>query len=64
MRGTGCVITEVVIGPAGMLERLNVGARLLVGRALSGYVARWGQMDVTDPDVPRLTCRLEELHKL
>jgi len=64
MHGTGCVITEVVIGPAGMLERLNLGARLLMGRALSGYVARWDQMDFSDPETPRLTCSVEELQKL
>jgi hypothetical protein len=47
-----------------MLERLDVGVRLLFGRALSGYVARWDQMDFSDPETPRLKCRVEELQKL
>jgi hypothetical protein len=64
LHGTGCAITGVVIGPAGMLERLDVGVRLLFGRALSGYVARWDQMDFSDPETPRLKCRVEELQKL
>jgi hypothetical protein len=64
MHGTGCVITEVVIGQAGLVERLDVGVRLLLGRALSGYVARWNQVDFSNPETPRLTCRVEELQKL
>jgi hypothetical protein len=63
MRGGECVITEFVIGAAGLLERLGVGVNLLMGRAAGGYVARWDQVDVSDPERPRLTCSLEELRK-
>ena len=61
-RGTGCIVTEYVIGSAGLLERLGVGVTLILGRARrGGYVARWDQVDVSDPDRPRLTCPAEEL---
>lgn len=63
-RGEACVVTEVVIGVAGFLERVGVGVKLLVGSHGGGYVARWDQMDLSDPDRPRLTCALEELKKI
>jgi hypothetical protein len=58
------VVTEYVIGAAGLLERLGVGFKLLFGRRGTGYVARWDQLDVSNPEHPRLTCRVEELQKL
>ena len=62
--GTGCVVTEYVIGVAGLFERLGVGAKLLVGRTGGGYVARWDQIDLTDPSRPRLTCPIAALQRL
>jgi hypothetical protein len=62
-RGDGIVITAYVIGVAGLLERLGVGLKLLVGRAVGGHVARWDQLDISDPDRPRLTCAVEELER-
>ena len=64
MRDGGCVITEFVIGVAGLFERLGVGVRLLFGRRIGGYVARWDQIDLTDPEHPRLTCPIDELRAL
>ena len=65
-RGTHWFVTEFVIGPAGLLERLGVGAGLVLGlpRKPSGYVARWNQLDLRNVERPRLTCRLDELRKL
>ena len=63
-RATGCEITDYVIGSAGLWERLNLGLKLLVGKSGSGYVARWDQVDISDPHHPRLTCTVEELRKL
>jgi hypothetical protein len=57
-------VTEYVIGKAGLLERLGVGFKLLFGTHGGGYVARWDQLDISDPDKPRLTCRVEELRTL
>ena len=62
-RGT-YVITEYVIGAAGLFERLGVGFKLLFGKRGAGYVARWDQLDISNPEHPRLTCRVEELRKL
>lgn len=58
------VVTDYVIGEVGLLERLGVGLKLLVGRRGGGYVARWDQLDISDLDRPRLKCSLEELRKL
>jgi hypothetical protein len=55
------VVTDYVIGRAGLAERLGVGARLLVGIRGRGYVARWDQLDITNPEHPRLTCSVKEL---
>jgi hypothetical protein len=63
-RGNEYVITEYVIGAAGLLERLGVGVRLVLGMRLRGYVACWDQLDVSDPERPRLTCGVEQLREL
>jgi hypothetical protein len=63
-RGRDWVVVEYVIGAAGLLERLGVGLELVVGRAGGGYVARWDQLDISDPERPRLTCGVEELRRL
>ena len=62
--GNGCVVTGYVIGVAGLLERLGLGVKLLFGRRRTGYVAAWDQLDLSDPDHPRLTCSVEELGTL
>src|SRR3954470_19346343 len=63
-RGDAWVITEWVIGSAGLLERLGLGVRMIVGmRAGKSFVARWDQLDLSNPDMPRLNCSLEDLKK-
>ena len=64
LRDGSCVITEYVIGSAGLIERLGVAARGLVGLSRQGYVARWDQIDFSNVETPRLTCPVEELQKL
>jgi hypothetical protein len=59
-----CVITEYVIGPAALLERLNLNVRLLLSPLQRGYVARWDQLDISDERRPRLTCPISDLQKL
>jgi hypothetical protein len=63
-RGSVWVITEYVIGTAGLIERLGLGVRLSLGipRA-GGYVARWDQLDLTDPDDLRITCAVADLQR-
>jgi hypothetical protein len=63
-RGSGCVIVGFAIGVAGLLERLGLGVKMIVGIRGGGYVARWDQIDLTDPDRPRLACGIEDLQKL
>ena len=63
-RGSAWVITEYVIGAAGLVERLGLGARLLVGIARpKGYIARWNQLDLSVPDRPTLTCAVADLRR-
>jgi hypothetical protein len=59
--GSTCTIEGVVIGVAGLYERLGLAVRLLAGRRRSGRVARWDQIDLADPTRPALTCTLDEL---
>jgi hypothetical protein len=61
VRGADWLITEYVLGVAGLLERLNVGVSLVVGRSTKARVAAAGQMDISDPAHPRLLCRRTEL---
>lgn len=63
-RGAGCVISGYVIGAAGLLQRLDVGARRLIGGRVRGYLARIDQIDLTDPDRPRLTCGVDALERI
>jgi hypothetical protein len=62
-RGNGYVVTEYVIGVAGLIERLGLAVKLLVGKRQGGYTARWDQLDISDPMRPRLTCPASELLK-
>jgi hypothetical protein len=62
--GKGCAITGFVIGAAGLVERLGVAARSLVGVRGRGRVARWDQLDLSNPERPRLTCPLDELERI
>ena len=62
-RGNGLVITEYLIGSAGLLERLGMTVKLLLGKRGGGYTARWDQLDISDPMRPRLTCPVSELRK-
>ena len=53
-----------MIGAAGLLERLGLGARLILGiDHAGGYVARWDQMDLSNPNSPRISCPVKELRR-
>jgi hypothetical protein len=63
-RGTGYVVTDFVLGPGGLLERMAISfQRTYLGRPHHGQVARWDQVDLSDPEHPRLTCNLDELRE-
>lgn len=57
-------IEAYVIGPAGLFERLGLGVKALFGGPGSGYIARWDQLDISDPEHPCLTCAIDELQFL
>jgi hypothetical protein len=67
-RGNACVVTEYLVGVYGFLERLaawpigrSVLRTLRLKRAGSGYRVLWNQMDLSDPQRPRLRCPVSEL---
>lgn len=63
-RGDDWFVVEYVVGAAGLLERLGLGARLVLGIHRVGVcVVRWDQLDLTDPKRPRLTCSVDELRR-
>ena len=62
VRDGECIVTEYVIGSAGLLERLDLNE--LITPRQQGYVARWDQLDISDELRPRLTCPISELQKL
>jgi hypothetical protein len=62
-QGRDWVVIEYVLGAAGLFERLGIGLKLLFGKQRGGYIARWDQLDITDPEHPRLTCGVQELRR-
>jgi hypothetical protein len=60
-RGDIYEVREYVLGPGGLLERLAVIGRQFGGRRVRAVVARWDQIDLSQPDRPRLTCDRAEL---
>jgi hypothetical protein len=63
-RGDAWFIREYVVGTAGLLERLGLGVRLIFGlKRGGGYVVRWDQLDLSNPERPRLTCSVDDLRR-
>jgi hypothetical protein len=62
--GNRYVVTEYVIGALGLVERLGLGVKLLFGGRVSGYAARWDQLDISDCEHPRITCTIDELRRM
>jgi sporulation protein YlmC with PRC-barrel domain len=63
-------VTEFLVGSYAVLERL---AAWHIGRAVlgilgakrkEGYRIRWDQLDLSDPEHPRLLCDVDELLRL
>ncbi len=62
--GSGCTVTQYVIGFAGALERLGLGIRLLLGHKIGGgLIAEWTQLDIAAPHGPTLTCPAADLRR-
>ena len=62
-RGEKCLIEEYHLGAAALLERLGLSAARLIGWTVSRDPLRvpWQQLDLSDPEHPRLRCSVEEL---
>jgi hypothetical protein len=61
-RGGGWVVTSYLVGPGALLERLNLGARQLLGPIeRQQYIVPSDQLDLANPDQPRLRCTVEDL---
>src|SRR5689334_23167256 len=61
--GDAWEVTEFDLGRTALLERLAVRhfSWLVPGDRPAGYRARWDQIDLSDPDHPRLTVTIDEL---
>ncbi|HZP47772.1 MAG TPA: hypothetical protein VFB07_04525 [Vicinamibacterales bacterium] len=53
-------VTEYLLGSGALFERLAIVRRWL-RRPSKKVVARWDQIDISQPDAPRLLCAPEEL---
>jgi sporulation protein YlmC with PRC-barrel domain len=62
--GHGGVVNEILLGMMGMLARLDVGRKLLFGGKRGGYIVRMDQIDLSDPNKPKLTVAVEALEKI
>jgi hypothetical protein len=64
--GRQCLIDEYDLGPAALLERLGISAARLIGWPLTRKPLRvpWRQLDLSDPDHPKLRCTVDELKKM
>lgn len=68
LRQGECYVTEFLVGSYAILDRLSA---LMIGRALlkglrlaptrGGYRVSWDKLDLSDPDYPRLLCKVSEL---
>jgi hypothetical protein len=65
-RGNNCVVQEYRLGTAALLERLGIYAKSLIGWMRSREPLRvpWDQLDLSDPENPRLKCTIEQLRKM
>jgi len=54
-------IVDVAIGMTGLLERLDLGARMLIGASKEPRVAGWNQIDFSNPSKPKLIVAIDQL---
>jgi hypothetical protein len=61
--GDDCVVREYELGAAALLSRLGISALRLAGGRLrrEPLCVPWDQLDISDPERPRLKCTREEL---
>jgi len=61
--GPQCVVDEYLLGSAALLARLGITTMRLFGRRRfpEPLHVPWHQLDVSDPEHPRLRCRIADL---
>ena len=61
--GERCVVREWLLGAGALWQRLGGRALHLLGvrYAMAPIRVPWEEMDLTDPEKPRLRCRKEDL---
>jgi hypothetical protein len=64
--GDECLVRDYELGGEALLSRLGISALRLVGWRRGGepLCVPWDQLDVSDPEHPRLRCTKEELEKM
>ncbi len=63
--GDSLVVTRYLIGVRGLLRRLSFEMWRPHGGGLGpSYAAKWNQVDISDPEHPRLTCSIDEIDRL
>jgi hypothetical protein len=64
-KGDSCVVDEYHLGTAALMEKLGITLGRLIGVGSREPVrVPWDQLDLSDPEHPRLKCTLEELKKM
>jgi hypothetical protein len=63
-RGKGYVVREFHLGAAALMERLSVQVGSWFGRARALRVVAWDQIDLDDPEKPRLLVEASALRRL
>jgi hypothetical protein len=63
VEGEECLVREYDLGPHALLQRLGISLGRIAGLPWRGEPLRvpWEQMDLADPEQPRLRCRRDEL---
>ena len=61
--GPQCVVSEYLVGTAALLSRLGITTMRLLGwrRFREPLRVPWHQLDISDPEHPRLLCRIADL---
>jgi hypothetical protein len=68
LRDGDYVVVEYRLGTGALLERWSVVTDFFGAFGIFGFrgrtlIARWNQLDISDPRRPRLTCPLDEIER-
>jgi sporulation protein YlmC with PRC-barrel domain len=63
VNGDDWTITHFVVGVGGLLERLGVALKLIVGGSTSPYVVPVDQVELSNPKQARVRCARSELRR-